>query len=469
MRPQQLYIKGSWVEGKEPFDVIDPWNGELVGKAARASSTQVLEAIAAAAGAEPLALHRRATILRAVASEVGERCEEFAQLIRREAGKPISSARQEVGRAVDTLLLAAEGSRTLAGVTVPMDAVASGEGLVAFTEPHPRGPVAAITPFNFPLNLVAHKVGPAIAAGCPVVLKPSEKTPLTAGLLVEAFHNAGLPPGHLNLVTGDPVEIVDLLLNDDRIAVITFTGSAALGWQLKSRSPRKHHVLELGANTAMVVAADADIDKAVTAAVASSFTFAGQACVSLQRIFVHEDIAEDFIGRLAHAAQRLPSGDPDHEETVVGPLITPEATARLQTWISEAVSAGATLACGGRILKDVLEPTVLAGVARSEKLMCEEAFGPVVSVNTFTTMDEAVAAVNDSRYGLNASIYTNDIKTALRFSKSIEAGTVLVNVPASFRADHMPYGGVKDSGQGREGVPYAIRELTEPRLTVLGL
>jgi acyl-CoA reductase-like NAD-dependent aldehyde dehydrogenase len=340
-------------------------------------------------------------------------------------------------------------------------------GLVAFETPHPRGPLAAITPFNFPLNLVAHKVGPAIAAGCPVVLKPSEKTPLTAGLLVESFHNAGLPHGHLNLVTGDPAQIVDALLDDDRIVVITFTGSAAIGWQLKARSPRKHHVLELGSNTAMVVANDADLDKAVGATVAAAFAFAGQACVSLQRVFVQEDVAHEYVARLAEAAAKIPVGDPDLDTTVVGPLITPAATARLIDWIESAVAAGAQQVCGGTTADGILRPTVLRDVPRTANLMCEEAFGPVVSVNTFSSLDEAVEAVNDSRYGLNAAIFTSNIGQALAFGNSVEAGSVLVNVPASFRADHMPYGGVKDSGQGREGVPYAIRELTEPRLTIL--
>jgi acyl-CoA reductase-like NAD-dependent aldehyde dehydrogenase len=469
MYTQNLYIDGDWVEGIDTFPVTDPWTGGTVGTAARASSAQVADAIAAAARATTLPLHKRASILRSVATDIEDRREEFARVIRQEAGKPITAARQEVGRAIDTLLLSAEGARGLAGVTVPMDAVSSGEGLVAFTDPHPRGPIAAITPFNFPLNLVAHKVGPAIAAGCPIVLKPSEKTPLTAGLLVDAFHKAGLPAGHLNLVTGDPAEIAEAVLADDRIAVITFTGSAALGWSLKSRSPRKHHVLELGSNTAMVVADDADVEKAVSAAVAAAFTFAGQACVSLQRIYVQEGAADDFISRLAKAAEGLPAGDPDRDETVVGPLITPQATIRIEQWIADAVAAGATVAAGGRMEDGVLRPTVLRDVPSSQKLMCEEAFGPVVSVNTVGTLDEAVAAVNDSRYGLNAAIYTKDIDAALAFSKAVEVGSVLINVPASFRADHMPYGGVKESGQGREGVPYAIRELTEPRLTVLGM
>lgn len=467
MRTQQLYIDGRWVEGETPFEVTNPWDGQTVGTAATATTGQVLAAITAAAGAVGLPQHRRAEILRAVAAEVGERREEFATMIRREAGKPITAARQEVGRAVDTLLLSAEGARSLAGTTVPMDAVAAGEGLVAFETPQPRGPLAAITPFNFPLNLVAHKLGPAIAAGCPVVLKPSEKTPLTAGLLVEAFHRAGLPAGHLNLVTGNPGHIVDLLLADDRIAVITFTGSAALGWDLKSRSPRKHHVLELGSNTAMVVADDADLDKAVAAAVASAFTFAGQACVSLQRVFVQSGIADAFVERLAVAASQLRVGDPSVEDTVVGPLITSQATERLLDWIQAAAASGATLVCGGDAPEGVLRPTVLRDVPRTANLMCEEAFGPVVSVNTVTTLEEAVAAVNDSRYGLNAAIHTRDLASALSFSEAVESGSVLVNLPASFRADHMPYGGVKDSGQGREGVPYAIRELTEPHLLVL--
>lgn len=304
----------------------------------------------------------------------------FALTISNEAGKPITAARTEVIRAVDTLELSAEAARNNAGRQVPLDAVTAGTGLVGFEMPQPRGIVAAITPFNFPLNLVAHKLGPAIAAGCPVVIKPSEQTPMTAALLTQAFHDAGLPAGRLNLVTGRPADVVQVLLEDPRVAVVTFTGSAELGWAIKAKSPNKHHILELGSNTAMVVEADANLDQAVAAAVSSSFTFAGQACISLQRIYLQHTIEEDFLARFTKAAADLPSGDPSDEKTVVGPLITTDARDRVARWIDDAVAEGATLHTGGTLIDGVLPATVLSGVPSTAALICEEASGPVVSV-----------------------------------------------------------------------------------------
>lgn len=469
MRQQQLFLDGSWVETEDTFEVRDPWDGSVVGIVAAGGATEATRAVDAAVRAMERAFpaYERASVLRKASASVEERGEEFAQIIRAEAGKPITTARGEVARAVDTLQLSAEAARNLAGAAIPMEAVAAGAGLVAYEMPLPRGPVAAITPFNFPLNLVCHKLGPAIAAGCPVVLKPSEKTPFTAGLLAEVFAAAGLPAGMLNVVTGDPATLVNALLEDERVAVLTFTGSASLGWDLKSRSPRKHHVLELGSNTAMVVTDDADLEQAVAAAVASSFTFSGQACISLQRVYVQNGVADDFIARLSKAAASVPAGDPGDEATVVGPMITKVARDRVMSWIEAAVADGATLQAGGELRDDVLRATVLSDVPPTSQVICEEVFGPVVSVNRFEDLDDALGEVNGSRYGLNTSIYTASISDALAYARRAEAGSVLINVPPAFRADHMPYGGVKDSGQGREGVPYAVRELTENKLVVL--
>jgi acyl-CoA reductase-like NAD-dependent aldehyde dehydrogenase len=466
---QHLFIDGTWVTTPGSFEVTDPWDGSIVGRAAdgdQATATRAVDAAAKAAD-QPMPAHERAAVLRRAAALVAERAEEFAQTIRAEAGKPITAARAETTRAIDTLHLSAEAARNLAGVTVPMDAVSAGTGLIAFETPQPRGPVAAITPFNFPLNLVCHKVGPAIAAGCPIVLKPSEKTPLTAGLLAQVFQDAALPPGMLNLITGDPAAIVSTLLDDERIAVLTFTGSAAIGWELKARSPRKHHVLELGSNTAMVVARDADLTQAVNAAVTSSFTYSGQACISLQRIYVQEQVADDFIQRLGNAAAGLPTGDPHDERTVVGPMISNQARDRVVSWIQAAVDDGATLHTGGDLKDGVLRPTVLGNVPATSPVVCDEVFGPVVSINRFSELHEAIELVNDSRFGLNTAIYTADLTTAMTYANRAETGAVLINVPPAFRSDHMPYGGVKESGQGREGVPYAVRELTEPKVVIL--
>jgi acyl-CoA reductase-like NAD-dependent aldehyde dehydrogenase len=364
--------------------------------------------------------------------------------------------------------LSGEEARRLRGEAVPMDAVASGTGMLSFTIPRPLGVMAAITPFNFPLNLVAHKVGPALAAGCPVVLKPSEKTPLTAGLLAEVLDDCGLPAGWLNLVTGDPSVVVGAWLADPRVAVVSFTGSASIGWQLKTASPDKRHILELGSNTAVYVAADADLDDAAAAAISGAFTYSGQACISLQRVYAAREIATDLTSRIARAAEALHSGDPRDEKTVVGPLITPAARDRVLSWIEEATAAGAVIAAGGDVEDGVLRPTVLTGVPETARLMCDEAFGPVVSVRPVSGADEAIESINASSFGLNAAVYTRDLGIALDFAQRVHAGTVLVNRGPSYRADHAPYGGVKKSGEGREGVHYAVQALLEPKLVILG-
>ncbi|MET8352519.1 aldehyde dehydrogenase family protein [Micromonospora sp. NPDC005206] len=467
MRHQDMFIAGQWVPAASTFEVIDPWDGALVATIASGAAADATAAVDAAASAIVPPPHARATVLRKVADLIEQRSELFAATIRAEAGKPITAARGEVSRGIDTIRLASDEARHLAGATVPLDAVAAGEGLLAFEIPAPVGIVAAITPFNFPLNLVAHKLGPAIAAGCPVVLKPSEKTPLTAGLLVAAFADAGLPAGMLNLVTGDPNVIVSTWLADERTAVVTFTGSAELGWRLKSESARKRHVLELGSNTAMVVAADADLDAAAAAAASASFTFSGQACISLQRVYVADTVADTFVDKLVEKAEALPVGDPDDEATVVGPLITTAATDRVLSWVKAAVAEGATLCTGGDLKNGVVAPTVLLDASPTSAVLCEEAFGPIVTVNRVSDLTEAIKDVNASRFGLNTAVFTQDLSTALRIAAEAEAGAVLVNVAPNFRADNMPYGGVKDSGQGKEGVPYAVRELTEYKLVVM--
>jgi acyl-CoA reductase-like NAD-dependent aldehyde dehydrogenase len=466
---QQLFIDGTWVDGDGTFTVAAPWDGHEVGTVAIARPEQVTAAITAAHAclAAPLPRVRRAEILERASALIAENAEELAAILSAESGKPITAARTEVARAVDTMQLSGEEARRIAGRTIPMDGVAGGVGMIGFELTGPVGVVAAITPFNFPLNLVCHKVGPCLAAGCPVVLKPSERTPLTAGRLVALLQQAGLPGGMVNLVTGDPAMIVGTLLDDPRVAMVNFTGSAEVGWSLKERSPRKRHVLELGSNTAMVVAADADLDAAVDAAVTGGFGFAGQACISLQRVYVVDTVHDEFLGKLVDATRELAVGDPALPETVVGPLITRAARDRVAGRVADAVAAGATAHTGGAIVNGILGPTVLSGVGRGASILCEEAFGPVVSVVSVPDLDAAVAAVNDSRFGLNTAIFTADLSSAMDYAARAEAGSVLINVPASFRADNMPYGGVKDSGQGREGVASAVAELTERKLVVL--
>jgi acyl-CoA reductase-like NAD-dependent aldehyde dehydrogenase len=468
MREQQLFLDGAWVAGVDSLEVHDPYDATLVGTFAVASPEQAAEAVTAAKAAMltgwPAAA--RADLLLRTSRLVADRSETFADQIRAEAGKPIAAARVEVSRAVTTLRVAGEEARRLPSETVQFDEIA---GVVpfGFTVPKPFGVVAAITPFNFPLNLVLHKVAPALAAGCAVVLKPSERTPLTAGLLAETMAEAGLPPGWLNVVTGRPAEIVPAWNDHPDVAVITFTGSAEVGWQLKSASPRKRHILELGSNTAMVVAADADLSRAVDAVVTGGYTFSGQACVSVQRVYVEEPVAEEFTARLAAAVEQLPIGDTRDPATVVGPVISEQARERLVSWIAEAVEDGARVATGGTLEGACLRPTVLADVPASARVVCEEVFGPVASIRTVKSVTEGIEEVNSARYGLNTSIFTADLAAALQFAREAEAGSVLVNITPSFRTDHMPYGGVKDSGQGREGVKYAIAELLDQRLVVL--
>ena len=469
MRDQQLFLNGRWVDGVDTFEVRDPYDDALVGRVAVASPAQAVEAVTSAKNAMltgwPAA--QRADLLLEASRRIAQRSDDFAEVLRAEAGKPITAARVEVSRAVTTMRIASEEARRLPSETVQFDELVPGVTPLGFTLPQPYGVVAAITPFNFPLNLVMHKVAPALAAGCAIVLKPSERTPLSAGLLVETLDAVGLPAGWLNLVTGSPAEIVPVWNDHPDVAVVTFTGSAAVGWQLKSDSPRKRHILELGSNTAMVVAADADLERAVHAAVAGGYTFSGQACVSVQRIYVAEPVADEFTTMLAEAVDKLAVGDTKDPATIVGPVISAQARDRLSAWIAEAVQDGARLVTGGTLDGSCLRPTVLADVPASARVVCEEVFGPVVSIRSVASVDEGIAEVNSARYGLNTALFTADLASALRYAETAEAGSVLINITPAFRADHMPYGGVKDSGQGREGVKYAIAELLDQKLIVL--
>lgn len=467
---QMLFLDGAWVPGDGVQEVRDRWTGEVLGTVAVGGAVHARLAVDAAAGAlqQPFSVPERSRLLAAVAGLVSVRADEFAEAIVAETGKPVTAARGEVGRAVETLTWAAEEAKRITGEVVALDAVEAGAGTLAFTVAEPRGVVAAITPFNFPLNLVLHKVAPALAAGCSVVLKPSDKAVLVAGLLVAAFEEAGLPAGRLNLVAGPPADIVDAWIDDPRVAVLTFTGSSRVGWELKARSPRKRHVLELGAATAMVVRADADLPRAAADAVTAALSNSGQACVSLQRVYVERAVSEEFVSELASRLGDVVYGNPRSPETVVGPLITPEATARLVATIEAAVGDGARVVVGGTVSSDgVLAPTLLTGVDDKSRIVCEEAFGPVVSVIEVDSLSDALERVNGPDYGLNTSVYTADLGSALQYARTAEAGSVLVNMPPSFRADHMPYGGVKDSGQGTEGVRYAVEELVHHKLVVL--
>jgi acyl-CoA reductase-like NAD-dependent aldehyde dehydrogenase len=468
---RRLLLDGSWVETGDWLEVRSPYDGSLVARVARAGAAEARAAIDAAerALAEPLPAHRRAEILVRVAAALGGRADEAARTICAEAGKPLKAARVEVARAISTYTTAAVEARKLAGEMVPMDASQAGEGKLAFTLRLPIGVVAAISPFNFPLNLVAHKIAPALAAGCPVVLKPASQTPLSALLLAELAVEAELPPGWLNVLAGPSAELGDVLVDDPRVKLITFTGSGAVGWKLAERAPKKRVNLELGNATPVIVEADADLEDAAARLAANAFSFAGQSCISVQRIYVQQEVYERFKAAFLPRVEALEVGDPAEESTDVGPMISTEDRERVLTWIEEARAGGAAVLTGGVLEGELMRPTVVERPDPEAKLSCEEAFGPVCTLQPYDTLDEAIALANGTRYGLQAGIFTRDVKRALRASRELEFGGVTVNEAPTFRADQMPYGGVKDSGNTREGPAWAVRELTEERLVVVQL
>ena len=466
-----LFIDGEWVETGAWLEVRSPYSGDVVGRVAKAGAPEARRAIDAAEAAmrEPLPAHKRAEILVRVAGYLGRRHEEVAQTITAEAGKPLQAARFEVSRAMSTFTMSAVEARKLTGETVPMDASQAGAGKLAFTLRQPIGVVGAISPFNFPLNLVAHKLAPALAAGCAVVLKPASQTPLSALLLAELEAEAGLPPGWLNVVVGPASEIGDVLVEDERVRAITFTGSAEVGWKLAERAPRKRVKLELGNATPVIVEADADLEDAATRLAANAFSFAGQSCISVQRIYVQREAYDELLSRFLPKVEALVVGDPADEATDVGPMIDTDARDRVLAWIEEAGAAGAEILAGGDLDRGLLRPTVIANAGPEQKVSCEEVFGPVCTVTAYGTLGEAVKLANGTRYGLQAGIFTGSIKKALTAARLLEFGGVTVNEAPTFRADQMPYGGVKDSGNTREGPAYAVRELTEDRLVVIEL
>jgi acyl-CoA reductase-like NAD-dependent aldehyde dehydrogenase len=468
---RKLLLDGEWLETGSWLEVRSPYSGETVARVPQAGAAEARRAVDAAERAmrTPLPAHKRAEILVRVAGLLGRRADEAARQLSAEAGKPLKAARVEVARAMSTYTMAAVEARTLAGEVVPMEGSQAGEGKLAFTMRLPLGVVGAISPFNFPLNLVAHKIAPALAAGCAVVLKPASQTPLSALLLAELETEAGLPPGWLNVLVGPASELGDVLVEDERVRVLTFTGSGSVGWRLRERAPRKKVNLELGNATPVIVEADADLDDVATRLAANAFSFAGQSCISVQRIYVARDAYDGFLERFVPRVEALRVGDPADEETDVGPLIAPKERDRVHEWIEEARAAGARILAGGTVEDGLLRPTVIADAGPELKVSCEEVFGPVVTVNAYDTLDEAIALANGTRYGLQAGIFTARLDTALRASRELEFGGVVVNEAPTFRADQMPYGGVKDSGNTREGPAWAVRELTEERLVVLQL
>ena len=468
---RKLLLDGEWIETGEWIDVRSPYAGDVVGRVAKAGADEARRAIDAAerAMADPLPAHKRAEILSRVAGYIGRRHEEVAQTICAEAGKPLKAARIEATRAMSTYTFAAVEARKLAGDMVPMSASQAGEGKLAFTLRQPVGVVAAISPFNFPLNLVAHKIAPALAAGCAVVLKPAAQTPMSALLLAELETEAGLPPGWLNVLVGPSGEIGDVLVADERVKLISFTGSVPVGWGIRERAPRKRVTLELGNSTPVIVEADADVEDTASKLAAHAFSFAGQSCISVQRIYVAREVYDRFLETFLPKVEALRVGDPADEDTDVGPVIDAESRERILEWIGEARERGARILAGGELEGELIRPTVIADADPGLRVSCEEVFGPVCTVAGYDSLDEAIALANGTRFGLQAGIFTGRLDVALRAAQELEFGGVTVNEAPTFRADQMPYGGVKDSGNTREGPAYAIRELTEERLVVVDL
>lgn len=455
------------------IDVLSPYDGRVLGVVPSCGASHVQQAVSAAAdvfasGSFPT--HERVRVLDRAAAFLAESDthERFAQLLSAESAKPITTARGEVDRAAQTFGFAAAEARTFAGEMLAMDAHPAGDGRLGFVLRVPIGIVGAISPFNFPLNLVVHKVAPAIAAGCPVVLKPASQTPLTALALADLLlDDCGLPPGWLSVVTGSGSSVGDPLVDHDDVKVVTFTGSPDVGWSIRKRAPRKHVALELGNNSPLIVEPDADLDVTAAGVAGKGYSHAGQSCISVQRVFVHEDIADEFERRLAAAVAALIVGDPADEDTQVSSLIDEDSRNRVVDWIGQAVDGGARIVTGGDVKDGILQPTLLADVEADMKVADTEVFGPVVGLQRYTDFDDALRRANDTRYGLHAGVMTRDLDKALKAARTLDFGGVIINDMPTWRADQMPYGGVRDSGNTREGPAYAIEGFTERRAVVI--
>ncbi|HEX4465399.1 MAG TPA: aldehyde dehydrogenase family protein [Solirubrobacterales bacterium] len=468
----KLLAAGEWIETGEWGEVKSPYDGTVVGRVAEGDAALVDRAVKAAHEAFETAdfpQYERAALLDRAAALVRERRDDLALTISAEAGKPLKTATVEAERCVDTLTFSATEARKLTGGTVPMAASVAGVGKLGVMLRVPYGVVGAISPFNFPLNLVAHKLGPAIAAGNAIVLKPAGQTPVSALKLAEILVEAGLPDGWLSVIPGPGSEVGNAIVEHELTRALTFTGSAGVGWGIRSKVPHKKVNLELGSNAPLIVNADGDWETAADKAKLHAFSHAGQSCISIQRILVHEEIADAFTERLVANTRELRVGDPLDSETDVGPLITPGDRDRVKEWIDEALAAGATLLTGGELVDEgrCLAPTLLGSPPRDAKVWCEEIFGPVATIDRFSDFGAALESANDSKFGLQAGVFTRDVGRGLEAANTLEFGGVLINEVPTFRADQMPYGGVKDSGNTREGPSFAVMELTEERFVTL--
>ncbi len=470
MQETKLWINGKWEATKETYNLTAPYTGEVIAKVAKASVADAERAIEGAHQAfqsfKKTTAYERAEILYKVVGILRERKEELAEILAQEAAKPISAGLAELERTISTYQFAAEGAKQPMGETVPMDAAGVADR-IGYTKRVPLGVVSAITPFNFPFNLVAHKLGPAFAVGNTVVLKPANQTPLSSIVMAEIFKEAGLPDGCLQIVTGSGSELGDVLATHKHVKKLTFTGSGAVGLKLKEKIGLRKITLELGSNAAVIVEPSTQLENMMERAVGGAFGFAGQVCIALQRVYVQRDIYDRFVELFVEYTKRLKIGDPLDKETDLSAMIHPNEVDRIKSWIAQAEEQGAVVATGGEFTERTMTPTVMTHVKADMKIVCEEVFAPLVSIVPYDTLDEAIELVNASDLALNAGIYTNVLTDAMRAADELEAGAVMINDIPTFRVDNMPYGGVKNSGYGKEGIKYAIEEMTEMKLITI--
>jgi glyceraldehyde-3-phosphate dehydrogenase (NADP+) len=467
----RMFLAGEWQDRDTAIEVTNPYNGTVVDTVPRGTAGDVDRALAVlvdgARVMRQMPSADRCRILRSAVEQLRERAEEFALTITLEEGKILAESRLEVSRAAETLEVSAEEAKRITGEVLPLDAAPGGAGKFGFTLRVPCGIVAAITPFNFPLNLVAHKVGPAIAAGNAVLIKPAGDTPLTALKLVEVLLHAGLPPQAIACITGPGSELGQAICTDQRVRKISFTGSYAVGQQICRMAGVKRVTMELGSNSPVIVMDDADLDRAAQLVVASGFANAGQVCISAQRILTSRATTGDFLDALKPRVEALTTGDPLDDATRMGPMIRESDAARVESWVREAAASGAEVVTGGTRRGTIHAPTILANVSPQQRISCDELFGPAVAVTPFSNFEEALALANGTNYGLSASLFTRDLDRALQFAHAVDSGNLHINWGTQWRADFMPYGGLKDSGIGKEGPRYAIREMTEEKMVVI--
>jgi glyceraldehyde-3-phosphate dehydrogenase (NADP+) len=465
-----IFLAGEWVESDDPIEVVNPYDGSVVGVTYNASPAQLDQAIAAAEAAfkvtRAMPTFERAALLERIATGLADRREEVVRMIALEAGKPVREAEVEVDRGVFTVRTAAEETKRIQGEVIPLDLLASSKGRYGIVRRFPIGPIAGISPFNFPLNLALHKVAPAIASGNPIVLKPPSKDPLTMLLVAEILEAAGVPKGTVSVLPMSR-EVGDRLVEDDRFKLLSFTGSPDVGWRMKQRAGMKKVVLELGGNAGVIVDSDADLEFAVNRVKFGAFAYAGQVCISVQRVFVLEDVYEQFRDALVEQVKSVKLGDPLDRATELGPMIDAKAAGRTQQWIDAAVADGARVLTGGKADGRFFTPTVIENAPPDSFVCSREAFAPLVTLFPVKSFGEAIRRVNDSEYGLQAGVFTNRLEHALAAFEALDVGGVIINDVPTYRIDHMPYGGVKSSGLSREGIRYTIEDMTEPRLMVL--